>query len=219
MTRRLLAGGTRRSVRGAVSQAGTTLVEFAVAMAVTLLLLALVPAGIQTVSDSTSYARGTSLGASRALAVVQRLQDQVTSASQICLPTVLTTTGPTVAAGFGLRVMTLSHGRERWVQWYLDTAHQTVFEQVWPATWTAQDPVPGWVRVGETVVNDASAPPFALPAFAVGSPQTLDVHVVVDVHDGHRSEPVRLKTTMAALNTPYATNPDVACLAGPQGQV
>ncbi len=208
MTRGRPAGAPRGA---GDADAGTTLVELSLAMTIMLLLVALVPFGISAVSRATAYARGTSQGAAVAMSVAQRLRDDVASASQVCLPTQLTTTGPTVPSGFAVRVRTESLGKDRWTQWYVDTATGTFYEQDRPAGWTAGNPSPGWVAAARSVVNTSAQPPFSLPTVAAGSPQTVAVDVRVDVREGQRSEPVRLQTTIAAFNTPYALNAPVPC--------
>jgi Tfp pilus assembly protein PilV len=184
--------------------AGFTLVEMLVSMVITMVVFALLPPMLATVMGSTSASRGVAAGTSQARIAVESMVVQVGSASQICLPTTLTLTGPTVASGFAVRVLSLAFGKSQWDQWMVTSTH-LLEEQEWPTTWTTASPVPPWVIVAQPVVNASSAPPFGLPTLVAGSPQSLSIVFYVTEKQGHESEQVLIKSTVAALNTPYLT--------------
>ena len=189
---------------------GMTLIELVMALAVTMTLLSGVPRVIQAVSDASAYAQGTAAGTAQARTAVQDLGYRVQSASQICLPTSMTTVGPTVTSGFAVRVLTDAFGKTHWDQWMVDTSQHVLEEQEWPSTWTTGNAVPSWVPVAQGVVNPTTAP-FALPTATVGSPQTLTVDIQVGENFAHRSQTAELKASIAALDTPYSSNPTVTC--------
>jgi prepilin-type N-terminal cleavage/methylation domain-containing protein len=197
----------RRSRRDAD---GFTLIELSIALVITMILLTVVPSVIAAVSDANSYARGTTAGSVQARTAIQDLQYRVQSASQICLPTQLTTVGPTVTAGFAVRVQTQAFGKSLWDQWMLNTSTHVLQEQEWPTTWVTGNAVPAWNTIATTIVNSSTAP-FSLPTGTTGSPQTLTVDFQVTQTYGNKVQIAELKSSIAAFNTPYTSNPTVSC--------
>lgn len=193
---------------------GFTLIELAIALLITMMLLTIVPSVIAAVSDANSYATGTTAGSVQARTAIQDLQYRVQSATQICLPTQLTTVGPTVGAGFAVRVQTQAFGKALWDQWMLNTTTHQLQEQEWSTTWTTGNAVPSWNTVATAIVNSSTAP-FALPTVATGSPQTLSVDFQVSESYGNKTQIAELKTSIAAFSTPYTSNPPVACATAP----
>ncbi|MDR3649833.1 MAG: prepilin-type N-terminal cleavage/methylation domain-containing protein, partial [Acidimicrobiales bacterium] len=185
---------------------GFTLIELMVAITITLSLLALVPTVMQAVTHGADYAQGTSAGAAQALTLVQELESRVESASQICLPTQMTTVGPTVTAGFGVRVLTSAYGKSLWDQWIVDTATHTLQVQQWPTTWVVGNAVPPWVTIGNSIVNSSTVP-FALPTVVTGSPQTLTVDLQMKETEGNESQNIEFKSSVTAFDTPYSSSP------------
>jgi prepilin-type N-terminal cleavage/methylation domain-containing protein len=198
----------RRSTRD--GESGFTMIELAVALTLTLILLSAVPVIITALSDASRYSQGISSGGTQARTAIQQLESRVQSASQVCLPTQMTTAGPTVGSGFGLRVLTLAFGESFWDQWMVNTTTDQLLEQNWPATWTAGNAVPAWTAVATNVVNSTTAP-FSLPTVTTGSPQTASVDLQVDQFAGNHSQPVEVQASIAALNTPYSSSPSVTC--------
>jgi len=191
---------------------GFTLVEMLVTMVITLVVLALVPPILETAYKSTSDSQSISAGSGEARLAVQNLAAQVGSAIQICLPTTLTTTGPTVTSGFAVRVESLAFGRTQWDQWYLNTSTNQLEEQQFSTTWTSSNPVPPWVPVAQPVVNSSSNPPFSLPSTSTGSPENLAVTLYVTGGSKHTTQTVVITSTIAALSTPYApSSPSQPC--------
>ncbi len=170
-------------------------------MVITLIVIALIPPVLSTVTNSTSASEGITAGSAQARIALENIVVQVGSASEICLPTTLTTTGPTVTSGFAVRVLSLAFNKSQWDQWMLTSSH-VLEEQEWPTTWTTGNPVPPWVPVAQPVVN-SSVPPFALPTLSAGSPQSLSITLYVTETQRHSSEKILIKSTVAALNTPY----------------
>jgi len=184
--------------------AGFTLVEMLVTMVIVLIVVALIPPIFETVSRSTTTSEGISAGSAQARIAVQNIAVEVGSASEICLPTTLTLTGPTVTSGFAVRVLSLAFNKSEWVQWWLNTSTHVLEEQQWPTTWTTSQAVPPWVPVAQPVVN-STVPPFSLPSLTAGSPQSLAIALYVAEAQGRTSQQVLIKSTVAALNTPYTT--------------
>jgi len=187
-----------------------TLIELALALAVTMTLMSVVPRVIVAVSDAASYAQGTAAGSVQARQAVMDLGYRVQSASQVCLPTSMTTLGPTVTSGFAVRVLTDAFGKSTWDQWMVDVSTHVLQKQEWPSTWTTGNAVPPWVPVAQKVVNSTTAP-FALPTVTTGSPQTLTVDIQVAESYNHRAQTAELKASIAAFDTPYSSNPAVSC--------
>jgi prepilin-type N-terminal cleavage/methylation domain-containing protein len=189
---------------------GFTLIEIVVAIGVTLTLLALVPVVIQAVSDAAAFSQGTSAGGAQSINAIEQLESRVESASQICLPTSMTTVGPNVSAGFGLRVQTIAFGKSLWDQWIVNTSSDTLQEQDWSTTWVSGDAVPAWTTVATNVINSSTVP-FSLPTVSSGSPQTLSMDLQVTETYAHKSQAVEFKAVIAAFSTPYTSSPPVAC--------
>jgi type II secretory pathway pseudopilin PulG len=189
---------------------GFTLVELMVAIGVTLALLALLPVVIQAITDTASFSQGTSAGSAQATNAIEQLKSRVESASQVCLPTSMTTVGPTVSSGFGVRVQTFAFGKAQWDQWIVDTTTHTLQEQDWSTNWVPGDAVPAWNTVASFVVNSSTVP-FSLPTAAAGSPQSLAIDLQVTETFGHRAQAVEFKSVIPAYATPYTSSPPVSC--------
>jgi len=178
---------------------GFTLVELMVAMTVTMLLLAILPSLIETVSNSNSYAQGTTTASIQVRTAVQDLEFRVESSSQICLPTQLTTVGPSVTSGYAVRVLSSAFGSSVWVQWWLNTSTNELEKQVWPVTWTSGNAVPQWIPVASGIVN-LSTVPFGLPTAVTGSPQSLTVSLQARATTSNKTHTAQLTTTISALD-------------------
>jgi prepilin-type N-terminal cleavage/methylation domain-containing protein len=189
---------------------GFTLIELMVAITITLVLLAMVPSVMEAVTHGADYAQGTSAAAAQALTLVQELESRVESASQICLPTQLTTVGPTVTSGFAVRVLTTAFGKSYWDQWMLNSSTHVLQVQQWPTTWVTGNAVPSWNTIGKSIANSSTVP-FALPTVATGSPQTLTVDLQTTETEGNTSQKVEFKSSVTAFDTPYSSSPAVSC--------
>ena len=189
---------------------GFSLIELIVAMGIALLLLTIVPIVIQSVSDANSYSQGVTAGSTGLANAVQELEPRVQSASQICLPTQLTTAGPSVTSGYGMRVLSEAFGQTTWDQWWLNTSTHVLSVQQWPSNWVAGNSVPQWLPIAQSVVN-SSTPPFSLPTVPTGSPQTLSLDLQAHGGYGNRLQTVEFKSSIAAFDTPYSSNPPVSC--------
>jgi hypothetical protein len=206
--------GPSAAARRRSNAEGFTLVELAMALAVTMILMAVVPTVIAAVSDGTAYTQGTSAGSAQARTAVQELTSRVESASQVCLPTQMNTSGLTATSGFAVRVLSQAFGKSLWDQWMLNTTTHVLQEQEWPASWVAGNAVPSWNPVAQAIVNSSTVP-FSLPSAASGSPQTLSIDFQVKETYGHKVQTVELKASIAAFNTPYSSNPPVSCATAP----
>lgn len=189
---------------------GFTLIELAMAMTVTLILLLMVPIAIQAVNDASAYSQGTAAGAVQARTAVENLESRLESASQVCLPTQMTTAGPTVTSGFAVRVLSGAFGTTQWIQWMLNTSTHVLQEQTWPTNWVVGNTVPPWIPISSTITNSATVP-FALPAVATGSPQKLTVDLQTTEKFGNKTQAVELKTSISTFDTPYSSSPPVSC--------
>jgi len=189
---------------------GFTLIELAMAMVITLILLLMVPVAIQAVSDATGYSQGTAAGAAQARAAVEDLQSRVESASQICLPTQMTTAGPTVTSGFAVRVLSGAFGSTQWDQWMLNTSTHVLQEQTWPTNWVTGNPVPPWIPIASAIVNSSTVP-FSLPTVATGSPQKLTFILQTTENYANKTQSDQLQGSISAFDTPYSSSPAVTC--------
>lgn len=187
--------------------AGFTLIELVVTLAVTALVLSIIPSVLMATTRSTTTSQGIAAGTAQARIAMGNLGAEVGSANLICLPTTLTTNpaDPTVAPGFAVRVLSHAYGQDHWVQWAV--YGQTLYEQRWPTTWATGAAEPPFVPVALPIVNSTVAP-FSLSAAATGSPQVLSIDLLIGATTrGIASQPVEIKSAIAALDTPYAPNP------------
>jgi len=199
---------------GSTPDGGFTIVELLISLLLTGLLLTLVPPLLSTVLSSTSTDEGIAAGAGQARIAIENINLEVGSASEICLPTSLTVTGPVVSSGFAVRVLTYAFGTggEQWVQWYLDTTTGTLQEQRWQQDWLPTDPPSPWETVATGVTTAGSSPPFSLPTAVQGSPQSLAVELSVSESRGRETVSVPIHFTVAGLDTPYSPANAPVCL-------
>lgn len=197
---------------------GFTLIELAITMVITLVLVGLVAPTIVAATDASDYSEGINGGIALAREGLQSLQAQVESATEICLPSgsnALYSGSATVTAGWALRVLTLANGKTQWVQWYLTGG--VLEEQVWPTAWTTGQAVPGWVPVAQKFTNNSA--PFALPNVPAGngSPQSLTVDLWVNQGVGNKVQSIELQSGISAFSTPYSVSSNWTCAAGTTG--
>lgn len=197
----------RRSSAEHRDDRGVTLIEVVATAGLILVVLALVAPALTTVMAAASSVRATSSTVGKARLAVEDLAAVVSSAAQVCLPTEMTATGPTVPSGFGLRAETLASGGDKWVQFFLDPVSGDLVEQQWPTTWVSGDPVPPLLVVATGVAASPQSPPFSLLPSTAGSPVAVEVSLVVGAKSGRSSQEVPIASTIAALDTPYAPSP------------
>ncbi len=197
-------------MRSHLGSDGFTLIELMMAMTVTLILLLMVPVAIKAVTDTSAYSQGTSAGSAQVRTAIEDLQSRVESASQICLPTQMTTAGPTVTSGFAVRVLSGAFGTTQWDQWMLNTTTHVLSEQTWPTNWVVGNAVPQWIPIASSIVNSATVP-FSLPVVTTGSPQELTFNLQATETYSNTSQSVSLKGSISAFDTPYSSNPTVSC--------
>ncbi|HEV8063553.1 MAG TPA: hypothetical protein VGP46_01920 [Acidimicrobiales bacterium] len=194
-----------------LADAGFTLAEVVVTMLVSMIMVGLVTPIFETMVVASTTSQSINSATAQARLAVDNLGALVGSGAEICLPTSMTTAGPTVAAGFAVRVESLAFGRTQWDQWMLNGATHQLQEQTWPTTWTTGNAVPPWVVVANSVTNTTA--PFSLPTTAAGALQTLGVNLVVTSGTARGAQTVAIQSTIAAMDTPYsATPPAQACM-------
>jgi len=137
---------------------GVTLIELTVTMLLTTILLGVLIAPLITLTHVTGNTASNSQATSSARAVLQDMSAAVTSASQICLPTQLTST-QTATLGSAVRVKTNVFGAVKWEQWWVNPSTNQLLAQSW--TTTAPSPT-SWRTVANNV-SSVSAPPSPPP--------------------------------------------------------
>ena len=197
----------RRSSAERRDDRGVTLIEVVATAGLILVVLALVAPALTTVMAAASSVRATSSAVGKARLAIEDLAALVSSAAQVCLPTEMTATGPTVPSGFGLRAETLASGGDKWVQFWIDPVSGDLVEQQWPTTWISGDPVPPLLVVATGVAASAQSPSFSLLPSAAGSPVAVEVSLGLRAVNGRSSQEVPIASTIAALDTPYAPSP------------
>ena len=138
---------------------GVTLVELMVAMLLTTILLGVVIAPLVVLTNVTGSTVSDSQATASARAAVQDMTAGVTSASQICLPTQLTST-QTASPGTAVRIKTNVFGTVKWEQWWLNPSTNQLLAQIW----TSKPPSPSSWRTVASNVTPAIAPPTPPPA-------------------------------------------------------
>lgn len=197
------ASNARARTRSAGIEDGFSAVELVVAMFLALIVCALSVPILVAVSQSTSASESSAQGSSHAGLAIEDLTIQVGSASEVCLPTAMTPSGPTVTSGFAVRVLTQAFGTPHWTQWMVNPSTGMLQEQQWLPSWHAGQAVPPWTTVAGPVLN--SGPPFSLPTPVQGLPAMVAVSLTVaDSGSGSSSGSFQSQTTIASLETPYA---------------
>ncbi len=198
-------------------------------MAVTLVIVALIPPLLETVTNSASTSEGISAGTGQANIAIENLTAQVVSADQICLPTQLTASGFTVRI---LQILSTSYTSAgapvttyRWDQWRLNSSNNKLEEEesaTQPNTsasgivWPRSNGSPQWVTVVQPIVNSSSIPPippFSLNNLFPGSPQSLAIDLQVQEAHGQKQQNkqlVELKSSVAALDTSYGSTTPIS---------
>jgi prepilin-type N-terminal cleavage/methylation domain-containing protein len=183
--------------------AGLTLVELLVTMALMAIVVALLPSLISTVFSSTSATRAIDANSAAARTALQGIELEVGSASELCLPTSLTATGPDVASGSAVRVLTDAFGTEHYEQWWL-AGNGVLESQTWPATWVSGDAPGPVVAVASGISVPAGSSAFTVEPGSSGSPSALVIDFVVSSSSGQAHDSATVNGTVAALDTPYA---------------
>lgn len=178
---------------------GFSLVELCVAMVITAAVMALVPSLFTGVTTASDTAQGTSIGSEQADLAIQNLDRQVASASQVCLPTDVTTS-ETVTAGWALRVYQEEpSGVSQWEQWVVDPTAGIMKEE----TFSASGGGNGWQTVAHTIYNTTVAP-FQEPSSASGSPKEVLIDLQVSEKPGRLTQTLDIKSAVSAFSTPYS---------------
>jgi prepilin-type N-terminal cleavage/methylation domain-containing protein len=189
----------RRALSAKADQSGFSLVELCVAMALTALVMSVVPSVLETVTTASTTSEGTSIGSEQADLAIQNLDRQVASASQVCLPTEVTTS-QTVTSGWALRIYQVEpSGVSQWEQWVVDPSAGIMKEE----TFTPGGAGDGWVTVAHTIYNTTIAP-FQEPTAAAGSPQEVLIDLQVSEQPGRYPQTLEIKSAVSAFSTPYS---------------
>ena len=144
-----------RARRTADGDSGVTLIELTVTMLLTTILLGVLIAPLITLTHVTGSTAATSQATASARTAVQDMSAAVTSASQICLPTQLTST-QTATLGSAVRVKTNVFGavNGKWEQWWV----KPLTHQLLAQSWTTTAPSPTSWRTVANNVSSVSAP-------------------------------------------------------------
>jgi len=136
-------------------------------MLLTTILLGVLIAPLITLTHVTGSTAATSQATASARTAVQDMSAAVTSASQICLPTQLTST-QTATLGSAVRVKTNVFGavNGKWEQWWVNPSTNQLLAQSW--TTTAPSPT-SWRTVANNV-SSVSAPPSPPPTLFTITP-------------------------------------------------
>jgi hypothetical protein len=184
---------TARSTRP--GDAGLGVVELAVVIAVTALLLAVVGPVLVGVLRAYGKVQDTSLAADRGRVVLDRLDRDLRQASSVNLPTL---SGARVYLEYATDVV--GPGTAACTQWRLDTSAQQLDVRSWAAGATT---APGWRTAATGVVNTPGTdPPFTVaPATATSPHQQLAVQLRLRLPRGQ----ALTRTLLTARNTSTAS--------------
>lgn len=191
---------------GRDDSSGFSLVELCVAMALTALVMSVVPSVFESVTTASTTSEGTSIGSEQADLAIQNLDRQVASASQVCLPTQVTTT-ESVTSGWALRIYQVEpSGVSQWEQWVVDPTDGVMKEE----SFTAGGAGNGWITVAHTIYNTTIAP-FQEPTAAAGSPQEVLIDLQVSERPGRLTQTLEIKSAVSAFSTPYSSALPTQC--------
>jgi len=178
--------------------AGFTLVEYTVAMAIFVTVIAIVAGGVALMARDVVKTTNLSTSTDQIRLAFNRLDRQVRYASQVNFP------GTTAGTRWYVEFLSPDgKGTPTCHQWRLDTATDLLQERSWPGPPTAAPATaPAWRTVASTIANDPVAnPPFVLvPASTTQPEQGLDLTLLARRASANTSS-VTLETSLFARNS------------------
>lgn len=202
----------RRRARTATGDAGITLVETLVSMAVFSIAISLVYSAVILVAGKTRDVEGSAEAASQVRQALAQIDRQVRSGNVLYSPAnepayVPSCTAATASSGSCMRVYTQANGLDRCVQWQVladVTAPGTsvLRSRNWAPDWVTTGTVSGWEVVARGLVGSTSAPAFALDGGGAYGARLLNVRFeAIDERRG--GAPTLITSSLSGRNTNY----------------
>lgn len=198
---------------------GYSLVELVVVMLVAGIMLTLFVPFIGAVGRASQTTLGLQQATGSGRILLQSIETQVSSASQVCLlgsssggaPTPSTACPSSVSPPYdGLQVLTDAYGSEHYVQWWYQSGSPgKLLEQRWPAGETPPAPTVS-VVVGSTstqglvtcsVVDPGAAGLFSLPSPNESTRTRVAISFDVSCASGQQTSMVAMTSTATAWDT------------------
>ena len=204
--------------------AGMTLIELLVTMAILSGAMTIVTSAVISVQKHVSDVQGSADANAAARLAVAQIDRQVRSGNVLYSPaneTQPTTCTPTgTDAGTCMRVYTQANGAERCVQWQVlqdaqDATSDVLRSRSWSPAWQTDGVYTGWTVQARGLVRDESVPPFTLRGAATVSSSRFLV-VEFQAKDPRRpGKPVVVTSSLAGRNTNYGFDGGLCAAAPP----
>jgi prepilin-type N-terminal cleavage/methylation domain-containing protein len=189
MTRIRKGTRARRHLRAdSTNDAGYTLVEIMVTLAVMGVVLALIFPVVSSVTLVTSSTASSSNANAEARNSLEQLTADIgsTNANNVCFPSssqlAVSTTCPNGGSTYGntLRALSDVYGTCQWLQWTVNPTSSMLTQTAWPTTWTAASPTPAPVNLAGPVanVNSVLDPVFSMATTPVSASSPLTTSLV-----------------------------------------
>jgi len=193
-------------------EAGLTLVELLVSMAVfSVLIVISIALYMMMIRNTTAETqRGTANDQVRL--AVWDIERQVRSGNVLYNPSTDSKGNPIVL------VYTQANGIEQCVEWRYDVAAQALETRSWSTTYLLDGRVSHWQTVAINIVNDITKPnqaPFVLNGAAGYGGRLLDLHFFAR-GGSNGGQPAEITASIAGRNTSYGYSPNL-CLPIPPG--
>lgn len=199
--------------RKAPADAGITLIETLVSMAVFSIAISMVYSAVILVAGKTRDVEGSAEAASQVRQALAQMDRQVRSGNVLYSPAneALPCTGSvSTSSGTCMRVYTQVDGQARCVQWQVlaDPAvpgTSLLRSRSWGPDYTPGGPTSGWGTVARGLVSSASVDPFALAGGGGGGaygPRLLNVRFEA-VDERRAGVPTLITSSLSGRNTNY----------------
>ncbi|MGH2710128.1 MAG: PilW family protein [Actinomycetota bacterium] len=204
-----------RAIRTIRSEAGLSLAELMVAVAILLVVLVTFLTVLYSVNTGVQIQRERSVANDQARLAVERLDREVRSGNVLYDPSAET------LANYSFRLYTQANyptrSEMRCVQWQINTSDQLV-RRSWPQG--EPDEVTVWAVEADEIVNRSvspTVPAFVLDTDPVKAGRTVDVTFMVDVDPADSMQrTVKIQTSLTGRNTSYGYPTD-SCSPIPAG--
>ena len=186
------------------TEAGTTLVEMVVVMALLSVILGIVFSVLVSMQNAENRVNGRSQTNDQVRLAVEQIDRQVRSGNVLYPPDQEGTyAGAGIPAGFSMRIYTQANDVEKCVQWRV--ANGAMQTRSWAplSTWRLHNDVTGWRTVADHIVNGTGNPPFLLDPGAAFNGRLINIDVIANVNS-HAGSNVEGKASIAGRNQQYA---------------
>jgi type II secretory pathway component PulJ len=187
-------------------EAGTTISELVIGMAIFSVVIAISLGGLTTAQNTVGRADLRSRSNDQAVLGVNQIARQVRSGNILYDPALENSPGNGILPGLALRIYTQANGIQRCVQWRITSG--ALQSRSWSESWQLDGQISGWETVAANVVNTTQLPAFSLDSGSSFGGRLLNIDLRVSANPA--SVPtVQTKQSVTGRNTEYGYDPNV----------